>query len=32
MNYAELFTKYDYLHKETDVVELWLIMTTLGLD
>ena len=31
-NYVELFAKYDYLHKETNIVELWIIMSTIGLD
>lgn len=32
INYAELFAKYDYLRKETSIVDLWLIMNALGLD
>lgn len=29
--YVELFAKYDYLRKETTIVDLWLIMTALKL-
>ena len=32
MKYSELFAKYSYLRKETNVTELWLIMATLKLD
>lgn len=31
IDFAELFAKYDYLHKETNIVELWMIMETLKL-